>query len=267
MPSKKLSLSQIIIFLLLLLKRRTTLLIHHQMYKNRLVLLLAPFCLLFACHPSDTKPFPATEPPQKQLQYLALGNSYTIGTAIPALQRYPSLLADTLMQAHGYDTVQLRIIARNGWTTTDLLQGLDTSQVDSNYHLVSLLIGVNNQYQGLPLPLYRREMRILLKRAIAYAQGRPSRVLVISIPDWSATPAGRGIRDSVAQAIDRHNAINQHLADSLGLSYAAITELSRAAIGQPALVAADSLHFSARMHRRWRPLLFQRSDSLLRLHW
>lgn len=253
------------ISLSILPKRQGTLLFGFQKYKNAALCLLA-LVLGVACHTPEAPVSKPAEAPD-ELHYLALGNSYTIGTAIPAQQRYPSLLLDTLREAHRYQNAYLRIIARNGWTTTDLLRGLDTSRVDSNYQLVTLLIGVNNQYQGLPLPLYRREMRLLIQRAIAHAQGQPSRVLVISIPDWSATPAGRGQRDSVAAAINRYNAINRHLSDSLGTGYAAITSLSRTATSRPALVASDSLHFSGRMHQRWLPLLFRRSDSLLRRHW
>ncbi|MDR9441399.1 MAG: GDSL-type esterase/lipase family protein [Schleiferiaceae bacterium] len=266
-PSKKPRLNPPLIFLLILFKQQITSILSRQKYKNSPLLLGGLLGLMLSCQSSEGDPTPVHGAPPAELHYLALGNSYTIGTAIPNHQRYPSLLADSLMQAHRYKTTYLRIIARNGWTTTDLLRGLDTSRVDSNYQLVTLLIGVNNQYQGLPLPLYHLEMRLLIQRAIAHARGQPSRVLVISIPDWSATPSGRGQHDSVAAAIDRYNAVNRHLSDSLGTGYAAITALSRTALGHPALVAADSLHFSGPMHQRWLPLLFRRSDSLLRRHW
>lgn len=266
-PSKKPRLNPPPISLLILFKYPVFAPLSRQKYKNTSLLLGGLLSLMLSCQSSGPPAHQAHNAPPAALHYLALGNSYTIGTAIPNQQRYPSLLANSLMQAHRYKTTYLRIIARNGWTTTDLLRSLDTSRVDSNYQLVTLLIGVNNQYQGLPLPLYHREMRLLIQRAIDHAQGEPSRVLVISIPDWSATPSGRGQHDSIAAAIDRYNAVNRHLSDSLGTGYAAITALSRTARGHPNLVAPDSLHFSGLMHQRWLPLLFRRSDSLLRRHW
>ena len=125
------------------------------------------------------------------IRYLALGDSYTIGTAIGKDSSHASLLAQKLEQKGDFDKVDLKIIAQNGWTTLDLIEGLQAEKPDSSYDLVSLLIGVNDQYDGIGLEIYRQKFRELLLWSIASAGQDPSRVFVLSIPDYGVTPAGR----------------------------------------------------------------------------
>lgn len=213
--------------------------------------------LLWQCQQGENNGLDADpEPELPVLRYLALGDSYTIGTGLEPERAYPWLLRDSLQIALGTDGVELRVIAQNGWTTADLRQGIRLAAPDSNFDRVSLLIGVNNQYQNRSLNEYRLQYEALLRLAIDLAQGQKKQVLAISIPDWGVSPAGAGRRVQIGAEIDAFNAINRRIADSLGVAYADITPLSRTAQGQAALIAADSLHFSAQMHKQWAALLF-----------
>jgi lysophospholipase L1-like esterase len=185
------------------------------------------------------------------LRYLALGDSYTIGTVIGQENSYASLLAKNLAATDFVDSVYLKIIAQEGWTTANLQQGINEQAPDSNYHFVSILIGVNNQYQKRGLLEYRKELSSLLKQSIGLAQHNKERVLVLSIPDWGSTPSGDSLRPSIAGEINAFNKVKKQLSDSLGLTYIDLTEISRTAVNKSNLVAQDKLHFSAEMHHLW----------------
>ena len=185
------------------------------------------------------------------LRYLALGDSYTVGTAIGKENSYASLLARHLAKADDLDSVYLNIIAQNGWTTNDLLQGIIKNKPDSSYHLVSVLIGVNNQYQKLSLVEYKQELARLFAQAVALGQNKKESIVVFSIPDWGSTPSGEDNRVNISAEIDAFNAVQIELCDSLGLKFIDITAISRKAVNEPILVATDRLHFSAEMHILW----------------
>jgi lysophospholipase L1-like esterase len=187
----------------------------------------------------------------KVFRYLALGDSYTIGTGIGKENSYASLLAAHLATADAFDSVYLNIIAENGWTTANLQQGISKQAPDSNYHLVTLLIGVNNQYEKRSQNEYRNQLDSLLKKAIALAQNNKDHVLVLSIPDWGSTPSGESSRAAIATEIDAFNTLKKERCHALGLAYVNLTDISRTAVNQPLLVASDSLHFSAEMHQLW----------------
>lgn len=144
------------------------------------------------------------------------------------------------------------IIARTGWTTAELSAGIDRAKPQGVYELVSLLIGVNNQYRGQSEVEYRQEFVALLQRAIAFADQKPARVLVLSIPDWGVTPFARG-RDqtAISAAIDRFNAINRTETEQGGAQYVDVTPVSRQAVYDPALIARDGLHPSGKMYAEW----------------
>lgn len=206
--------------------------------------------------------------PALPARYLALGDSYTIGESVPADARWPNRLAD-LLRADGVDIANPQIIARTGWTTDELDAALDAVEGGATvmmtgaepalrpappYQLVSLLIGVNNQYRGRPVDEYREQLRALLKRAIGYAEGQPARVVVLSIPDWGVTPFARGQgRDAaqIAREIDAHNAAKREECARAGVAYVDITGLTRAAATRPELLADDGLHPSAIDYQRW----------------
>lgn len=199
----------------------------------------------------------------KSLSYLALGDSYTIGTSIGEENAYPHLLKAHLLKSDSISSVALKVIAQNGWTTQNLLDGISHEQPDSTYDLVSLLIGVNNQYQGRDKLEYAQQFSQLLKQSIAFAEGDTSRVVVISIPDWGATPSGASGRQSIAEDIDDFNEINRSITSSLGVTYVDVAPVSRTAIENSDLVAQDQLHFSGKMHELWLDLIAPKVEALL----
>ena len=182
------------------------------------------------------------------MRFLALGDSYTIGERVRPEERWPVQLA-ALLRAAGVPVTEPEIIATTGWTTDELAAGIDRANPRGPYDLVSLLIGVNNQYRGWSEEEYRAQFVALLQRAIGFADGRPSRVLVLSIPDWGVTPFAEGRdRAAIAIAIDRFNAINREEAARADAAYVDITPISRQ---NAALIADDGLHPSGAMYAEW----------------
>ncbi len=188
------------------------------------------------------------------MQYLALGDSYTIGESVEADERWPNHLAG-LLGGKGYP-FEVTIIARTGWTTNELWEGIQKASLQPPYDLVSLLIGVNNQYRGYPIEEYRAEFRFLVNKSIEYAGGDVNRVFVLSIPDWGITPfaAGRD-RDQITAEIDAFNSVNREESKNAGVHYLDVTPVSRQAIDDSALIANDGLHPSGRMYASWAELM------------
>ena len=184
-------------------------------------------------------------------RFLALGDSYTIGESVTARDRWPVQLA-ALLAAEGIEMCAPQIIARTGWTTADLAGGIRRDVPAGPYDLVSLLIGVNNQYRGLSSERYREEFHGLIGQAIGFAGGNASRVIVLSIPDWGVTPFAEGRdRALIGREIDAFNAINRDEADRAGARYVDIVADSREATANPALTASDGLHPSGELYARW----------------
>jgi lysophospholipase L1-like esterase len=183
-------------------------------------------------------------------RFLALGDSYTIGESVSPPERWPVQLVAAL-RARGIDLADPTILARTGWTTDELSAALESARLKGPYALVSLLIGVNNQYRGRDVAEYRVQFAALLDRAVELAGGRRVRVLVLSIPDWGGTPHGVGRRAEVAAAIDRFNAVNREETLRVGARYVEITEGSRRAGEDPGLLARDGLHPSGKMYAQW----------------
>ena len=200
-----------------------------------------------------TQPAPTMTsiPTERPYRYLALGDSYTIGESVPVADRWPVQLVAAL-RAQGLAIADPEIIAKTGWTTAELANGIDQAQAQGPYDLVSLLIGVNNQYRGLSQEQYREEFVELLDTAVAFANNDPNRVFVVSIPDWGVTPFGQR-RDSeeVSAAIDAFNAINRAETENRGIVYIDITPISQQAIDNRTLIADDGLHPSGKMYRLW----------------
>jgi len=181
-------------------------------------------------------------------RFLALGDSYTIGESVAVNDRWPNQLALKLRDA-GIDIASPEIIAKTGWTTDELSSAIDAAKPHGPYALVTLLIGVNNQYRGHDAEQYRKEFAVLLQQAIGFAGGEPKRVVVVSIPDWGVTPfAANRDRAKIAAEIDRFNAINAEETKRAGARYADVTPASRR---DPSLVAPDGLHPSAAMYTQW----------------
>jgi lysophospholipase L1-like esterase len=191
------------------------------------------------------------------VRILALGDSYTIGEAVPAAERWPVLLASSL-RAEGLDVDEPRIIATTGWRTDQLKQAVEEARLPmDHFNLVFLLIGVNNQYQGKSVQSYEPEFKDLLNRAIALAGGKP-RVIVLSIPDYGFTPFGKEKRETISSEIDQYNAANRRIAASESVAYVDITGLTRQGLQHPELVAADGLHPSGVMYGEWVALIMSR---------
>jgi len=187
----------------------------------------------------------------KPMRYLALGDSYTIGESVTPTERWPVQLAAQL-HAHDLALADPLIIARTGWTTDELLAGIERQTSQGPFDLVSLLIGVNNQYRGRSSEEYRTQFQQLLHTAITLAGGHPDHVIVLSIPDWGVTPfaAGRQ-RATIAAAIDRFNATNRAETLQAGARYVDITPVSRQALHDTTLIASDGLHPSGKMYTKW----------------
>ena len=185
------------------------------------------------------------------IRYLALGDSYTIGESVTPMERWPVQLA-TQLHAHGLALADPLIIARTGWTTDELQARIERQPSQGPFDLVSLLIGVNNQYRGRSSEEYRTQFRQLLHTAITYADGHAAHVIVLSIPDWSVTPFAAGQpRAAIAATIDRFNAINRAEAVQAGAHYVDVTPVSRQALQDASLLATDGLHPSGKMYTQW----------------
>jgi lysophospholipase L1-like esterase len=188
-------------------------------------------------------------------RFLALGDSYTVGESVAYAERWPVQLV-RLLKASSLDVEGPEIIATTGWTTDELAEGIRRARTHPPYDLVTLLIGVNNQYRGRPLGEYREQFRELLATAISFAGGEPARVVVLSIPDWGATPFAEGRdRDQISAEIDAFNAVNHEEATAAGVAYVDVTPISRQAPSNPSLIAADGLHPSGAMYREWAELV------------
>jgi lysophospholipase L1-like esterase len=196
--------------------------------------------------------------------FLSLGDSYTIGESVEEQDRWSVQLA-AMLREKGVDVAPPDIIARTGWTTAELAEAIQKSGNANTYDLVSLLIGVNNQYRGQPLDRYRAELRELLQTAIRFAKGRPDRVVVLSIPDWGVTPFARD-RDgaNIAAEIDAFNAACREEAEKASVRFFDITPFTRQVQNDPSQLASDGLHYSGKQHRRWAETVLPEVMKLLR---
>lgn len=185
------------------------------------------------------------------VNFLALGDSYTIGESVPEPERWPVQLGE-LLRERGVNVQSVQIIARTGWTTDELAAGIAERRPEGSFELVSLLIGVNNQYRGRGATEYRVQFRERLDQSIGFAGGDAERVIVLSIPDWGVMPFAEGRdRDQIATEIDAFNAINREEAQRAGAWYVDVTPVSREAARDSTLVAGDGLHPSGAQYTRW----------------
>lgn len=185
------------------------------------------------------------------LKYLALGDSYTIGESVEERMRFPVQLAN-LMRTRGARVAPPVIIARTGWTTGELAAALSEADLEGPFDLVTLLVGVNDQYTGRGVEEFRHELDKLLRSAIELAGGEPSRVIVISIPDWGTTPFASGRdRARIAEEIDQFNEVQRQVAESAGARWVDISDLSRKLSSHESMTASDGLHPSGMMYSEW----------------
>ena len=219
---------------------------------NHIINCLSLFLLL--CLTACTSPTATEVTSVPSIRYLALGDSYTIGESVAEMDRWPNRLANALeLSPHlggSRREVEVTIIAKTGWTTSELWEGIQQQKLDPPYDLVSLLIGVNNQYRGYDIHEYREQFIFLLNKSVEYAGGDANRVIVLSIPDWGVTPfANDRDQQQITKDIDIFNAVNREETEKAGAHYVDITPISRQP--DPALIASDGLHPSAKMYAEW----------------
>lgn len=197
----------------------------------------------------------ATRPPDQGVRFLALGDSYTIGEGVSEDERWPNQLVARLLD-DGLAVTDLRIIARTAWTADELADAIDAEDPQGSFDLVTLMIGVNDQYRSRPVHAFAPEYAKLLQRAQAFAAGRADRTIAISIPDWGATPyaAGRD-RQLIASEIEAYNARARDLAARAGVWWVDVTPSSRAVLHDPSLTTADGLHPAGAMYSVWAGLI------------
>ncbi|UZR94919.1 SGNH/GDSL hydrolase family protein [Chondrinema litorale] len=229
--------------------------------KSLLTYLLISFSI-YSCNQKETamlNPVPENIPEEQtpettdttKLSYLALGDSYTIGESVKVKERWPVILADSLIN-RAYDLGEPKIIARTGWTTDELQVAIKGEKITDTFSIASLLIGVNNQYRGYAIAQYEKEFKELLQTAIEFAGNDASKVFVVSIPDYSATPfAASSDKEKIAKEIDEYNQIAETICNKYQIKYFNITPISREADYDTSLVADDGLHPSGAMYNKW----------------
>ena len=205
----------------------------------------------------------ASNPTMNEINYLALGDSYTIGEAVPSDQNWPQQLVRRL-RADGIAIADPQIIAVTGWTTDELQAGIAKEDPQGPYGMVSLLIGVNNQYRGYKIAQYKEEFAALLQQAITFAGGDKSRVFVVAIPDYGVTPFGQKKEpERIDNELRIYNALAAQHCESLGIPFVDIYNVSKEALNNPAMNATDNLHPSTKMYSRWTDVIYPEVKELL----
>jgi len=203
---------------------------------------------------------------EKKLTYLALGDSYTIGEGVDEQDRYPNQLVGQLNKTGKFTFEAPLIIAKTGWTVDELEVGINASQTNpEGYDLVTLLIGVNNQYRGRPVAEFEKEFEAMLKRAIVFARGKKEHVIVVSIPDWGVTPFAKdrgSDQEKVAREIDAYNTAKAAICSEYGVEFVEITEDYRQIGAKPEMVVADQLHPSGLVYARWTEKIFKIANQI-----
>jgi lysophospholipase L1-like esterase len=197
-------------------------------------------------------------------RFLALGDSYTIGEGVEPAERWPVQLV-RLLRDDRAEIADPEIIAKTGWTTDELAQAIERSRVQGPFDLVSLLIGVNNQYRARRLDEFRQQYIPLLQTAVEFADGKAEHVIVLSIPDWGATPFAQDRdRQQIGLQIDKFNAVCRSESERLGTAFVDVTAISRWASSDGGLIAGDGLHPSAKMYRKWAEIALPFARSALK---
>ncbi len=199
---------------------------------------------------SDPDPPTNNIPEQKRIKYLALGDSYTIGQSVSVNSRYPIQLANKL-EGDSILVDTTIIIARTGWRTDNLIAAIDEAELTDTFDLVSLLIGVNNQFQNASISVYEEEFFELLQTAIQFTGGDKEKVFVVSIPDYGYTPFGQNNQANISAGVDQFNTVNEDITKAEDISWFDITPISREGLIDTELVADDGLHPSGKMYKRW----------------
>ena len=208
-------------------------------------------CSTLSCSSQDEAPLevPASvEESETRYNYLALGDSYTIGEGVEEALRWPNQLIE-LLRAEEIEIPESRIIAKTGWTTRQLINAIENEDL-SKFNLVSLLIGVNNQYQKLPFQTFQTEFNQLLETSIEIS-GDKRRVFVVSIPDYGVTPFGSANSIKIGDELDRYNAYIEEQCQLNSISFINITQISRELGASEGALAPDNLHPSGTQYSAW----------------
>lgn len=189
-------------------------------------------------------------------KYLALGDSYTIGERVPTAERWSHILVEKLKKK-GIKFDIPEIIAATGWTTRELKEGIIKKKPDSNFDLVSLLIGGNNQYRNYDIEVYRKEFLQLLQSAIHFANNKKERVFVVSIPDYGVTPFVKAKEPhKIALEIDKYNKLVTNICQAESILFIDITPISKLAKSDLEMIASDGLHPTGKMYHLWAEKIF-----------
>ncbi len=198
--------------------------------------------LLIGCNSEKTNVIKET---QNSYNILTLGDSYTIGESVCDTCRFPGQLKDSLVNTLMSDArINLEIIAQTGWTTSNLINAIENENLVANHDLVTLLIGVNNQYQGKPFSLYEEEFPELVEKAIELAKDDKNNVIVVSIPDYAFTPFGQNSNNpsNISSEIDTYNTFAEDYCNQNNITFVTVTDITRQGLNNPNLVASDGLH-------------------------
>jgi lysophospholipase L1-like esterase len=216
--------------------------------KQLTLFISAIFILFLCCNVTDSNQTNNIETPQTtNYKLLSLGDSYTIGESICETCRFPEQLKDSLINNTENTAFNLKVVATTGWTTTNLLNGISNENLPNNYDLVTLLIGVNNQYQGKDFSIYETEFPELVDIAITKAKGDKNRVIVVSIPDYAYTSFGNG-NTTISSEIDAYNAFAENYCNANNITFINITDITRNGLEDTDLVASDGLHPSEKAY-------------------
>ena len=217
--------------------------------------LLILFLTMLSCTSTETQKnitpsnLPNMNENNPKRSFLALGDSYTIGESVDEKDRWSMQLIDLLKT--NFNFTKHDIIARTGWTTSELTQAIEAKKLTEQYDMVSLLIGVNNQYRGQSPDTYRVEFRILLNTSIKFAKNDAKKVIVLSTPDWGKSPFAKGQDiQKITSEIDVFNNIAKEECKKLNIVFIDITEITRKNT-DASVFASDGLHYSGKMHRLW----------------
>lgn len=193
--------------------------------------------------------------PATGAKYLALGDSYTIGQSVQDTERFPAQTVQ-LLKEQNINVRPPQYIATTGWTTVNLLDAINTNNPANNFDIVTLLIGVNDEYQHMSASGYSTRFAELLNKAVQFANNRKSHVFVLSIPDYSATPfVSDESKEQVRMEIDKFNAINKKITLQNNITYIDITPSTRQAAIDSSLIAFDDLHPSGKEYNVWANML------------
>jgi len=209
-------------------------------YSHLIALLLISFAPIMAQNITLKSP----------VKFLALGDSYTIGESVEASKNWPHQLVDSLI-GHGVNAEKPQVLATTGWRTDDLMNAVSNSHLASNFNLISISIGVNNQYQGKPFSQFEKELPLLFSQALKHCNNDTSRIFLVSIPDYYFTPFGLSSKKgkTISIELDQYNAFMKQFAEKMQVSFIDITSISRNR--DEKLIAKDGLHPSAYQYSAW----------------